>query len=145
MVKKDGVHPETGEVVEQAEPVIVGEGFQRRAVGVHDQLYDEFERYKPDPTPMAPPIGYNPQPSLAEQIRAMVRSSQLALEAERLGAETFEEADDFEMDDVDPSSPYEENFDPVPARELKARRKKAEDEAAAAAAAEAAKAPPATT
>lgn len=67
----------------------------------------------PDPVPMAPPIGYNPQPSLFEQVRAMVQSEHLRREAEAAGYESFEEADDFEIDDdpVDPTIPYEEKFD----------------------------------
>lgn len=76
---------------------------------------DEHGREMPDPTPIAPPVGYNRQPSLAEQIRAMVRSERLRQEAEAQGFETFEEADDFDVgDDLDPSSPYEEVFDPLP-------------------------------
>lgn len=67
----------------------------------------------PNPTPVAPPVGYKRQPSLTEQIRAMVRSEALRQAAEAEGVETFEEADDFEVDDYDPTSPYEEVFDPV--------------------------------
>lgn len=74
---------------------------------------DENGHEIPDPTPMAPPIGYKRQPSLAEQIRAMVRSEKLRQEAEEAGAETFDEADDFDVgDDYDPRSPYEHDFDP---------------------------------
>lgn len=81
-----------------------------------------------DGTPVAPPIGYRPQPSLASQIRMMVRSEQLRMEAEKAGMETFEEADDFDVgDDFDPTSPYENDFDP-PIREVfaevEAQRKK---------------------
>lgn len=81
-----------------------------------------------DGTPVAPPIGYRPQPSLASQIRMMVRSEQLRMEAEKAGMETFEEADDFDVgDDFDPTSPYENDFDP-PIREVfaevEAERKK---------------------
>lgn len=66
-------------------------------------------------TPVAPPIGYKKQPSMFENIRNMVRSERLAQEAEALGAETFEEADDHEIgDDYEPSTPYEMNFDPPP-------------------------------
>lgn len=76
---------------------------------------DEHGRELPDPTPIAPPVGFRRQPSLAEQIRAMVRSERLRQEAEAQGFETFEEADDFEVgDDYDPTSPYEEVFDPHP-------------------------------
>lgn len=65
--------------------------------------------------PVAPPIGYKKTPSLAEQIRLMVRSERMRQAALEAGAETFEEADDFDVgDDFDPSSPYEETFDPIP-------------------------------
>lgn len=66
-----------------------------------------------DPTPIAPPLGYTRQPSLAEQIRAMVVSEKLRLEAMEAGAETFEESDDFDVgDDFDPQSEWENDFDP---------------------------------
>lgn len=59
----------------------------------------------PDPTPVAPPVGYKKQPSMADIIREQVRLAKLAEEA---GVETFEEANDFEVgDDFDPDSPYE--------------------------------------
>lgn len=78
-----------------------------------------------DPTPIAPPIGFKRTPSLAEQIRDMVRSEALRAEVEKAGAETFEEADDFDVDDdFDPTSPYEADFD-VPVAEL--RRRQQED------------------
>lgn len=68
----------------------------------------------PDPTPIAPPVGYVKQPSLVEQIRAMVRSEKLRQEAEGMGAGSFEEEDDFDVgDDYDPSSPYEADFEPM--------------------------------
>lgn len=68
----------------------------------------------PDSTPLAPPVGYERQPSLAEQIRAMIVGEKLRAEVEAAGAETFEEADDFDVgDDYDPTSPYEANFDPM--------------------------------
>lgn len=93
------------------------------------QVHDARGYEIPDDTPIAPPVGYKAQASLAEQIRAMVRSERLAIEAERAGYETFEEADDFDVgDDYDPSSPYEEVFDPTPAKELKNRKEKAEKE-----------------
>lgn len=75
---------------------------------------DELGREIPDPVPMAPPVGYQRQPSLTERIRDMVRSEHLRIAALEAGQETFEEADDFEVgDDLDPSTPYEEVFDPV--------------------------------
>jgi len=67
----------------------------------------------PDPTVIEPPLGYVPQPDLMEQMRAMVRN-ELSRIAEQQEFESFEEADDFDIDDdpVDYSSPYELYFDP---------------------------------
>lgn len=69
----------------------------------------------PDPTIVDPPIGYVAQPDLMELMRRMVRQEMSAL-AENAEFETFDEADDFDIDDdpVDYSSPYEEYFDPSP-------------------------------
>ncbi|UIW10386.1 hypothetical protein [Flyfo microvirus Tbat2_144] len=70
----------------------------------------------PDPTVIAPPIGTIRQPPLHELIRQMIRSEQLAQYAENQEADTFEEADDFDVEDddtIDPTSPYEEQFEPV--------------------------------
>lgn len=79
-------------------------------------LTPEGNALQPDPTPMQPPLGYKRQPSMVEHIRNMVRSEHLRLAAEQSGAETFEEADDFDIDDdlPEPSSAYEfeENFEP---------------------------------
>lgn len=78
-----------------------------------DRLFegDPRRRYEyPDSTPMAPPIGYNPQPSMFEQMRAMQEAQRSMLLAGQ--DETFEEADDFDIEDdpADPSTPYEEFF-----------------------------------
>lgn len=94
----------------------------------------------PDPRPMSPPVGYNRQPSLAEQMREMVRDhkAMMALAGDDT-VETFEEADDFDIgDDIDLSTPYEESFDPLgrssftPLAEV-ARQEQAANEAAKAA------------
>lgn len=67
----------------------------------------------PDPTVIEPPLGYIPQPDLMEQMRRMVQN-----EMSRIAAlqefETFEEADDFDIDEdpVDYTTPYEMYFDP---------------------------------
>lgn len=69
---------------------------------------------KLDPTPMAPPIGYKKHPSMVEIVRDMVRSERLAQEARQAGAESFEDAEDFDVSD-DPEllrSPYENLHDP---------------------------------
>lgn len=78
----------------------------------------------PDPTPVAPPIGYKRKKSMFElqrdQVRAAIR--EISAEAGRAGRETFEEADDFDVgdDEDDPRTPYEGNFDPMSADDLAA-------------------------
>lgn len=87
---------------------------ERRVKGAHLK-YDDDGRELMDPTPIAPPIGYKKSPTIAEQIRTMIRSEKLRQEAEEAGYESFEEADDFDVgDDFDPKSPYEEVFEPMP-------------------------------
>jgi len=73
----------------------------------------------PDPTPIAPPIGYKRQPTMVEIVRDMVRSERLAQEALASGHETFEESEDFDIGDdpEDLRSGFENDFDP-PVREL---------------------------
>jgi len=85
------------------------------STGKRGRYLDDRRREIPDPKPLAPPLGYKREPSLAERIREMVRGERLAAEARASGKETFEEADDFAIDDeFDPNSPYEEDFDPPP-------------------------------
>lgn len=81
--------------------------------GLRHRLLDTKRREKPDPLPMQPPIGYKKTPSLSEQIRDMIRSEKLAQDLAAQGVETFEEADDFDIPDdpVDPSTPYEADFE----------------------------------
>lgn len=79
---------------------------------------DDQGREIPDPTPMAPPVGFVKQAHLWETLRMkqLIRSEALAMMAEREGFESFEEADDFDIPDdpIDPTSPYEDVFDPHP-------------------------------
>lgn len=80
---------------------------------------DEKGHEIPDSTPMALPVGFKRPESLQDQIRRLIRSERLAMEASSLGRETFEEADDFDVgDDYDPTSPYEEVFEPREAPEV---------------------------
>lgn len=76
---------------------------------------DEKGREIPNPNPLEIPAGFKRPDTLAEQVRRLVKSSLLAEQAQDQGFETFEESEDFEIDDdmFDPSSPYEEVFDPV--------------------------------
>lgn len=76
-------------------------------------LLDDNGHEIPDPTPVALPSGFKRPETLAEQVQRLVRSS-ISRHAEAQGHETWEEANDFEVDDdFDPSTPYEEFFDPV--------------------------------
>lgn len=66
-----------------------------------------------DPVPLAPPVGYKKHPSMVEIVRDMVRSQRLAEEAAAAGHETFEESEDFDIDDeYRLESPWENEFDP---------------------------------
>lgn len=85
----------------------------RRQKEAH-QKYENGEEIM-DPTPIAPPVGYKKAPTIAEQVRNLIRSERLRHEAEAQGYESFEESDDFNVgDDFDPRSPYEEVFEPTP-------------------------------
>lgn len=68
----------------------------------------------PDPVPIAPPVGYKRQPTMVELMRATLHSEMLRRELAASGAETLEEADDFEVGDDPPSleSGYENDLDP---------------------------------
>lgn len=65
----------------------------------------------PDQTPVAVPA-YIKKYDQRDTIKELIRQA-LSQEAHNAGYETFEEADDFDVgDDYDPTSPYEECFDP---------------------------------
>jgi len=95
---------------------IVGEEQEplKRVRPQHTSLFKNGREY-PDPTPVAPPLGFIKQPTLAETMRQMIVGEALRRHARESGLETFDEADDFNVgDDFDPSSPYEETFEPPP-------------------------------
>lgn len=80
---------------------------------VQSLYLDEFGREKPNPIPLEPPVGYVKRPTIAETMRQMIR--QASEEAKMAGAETEEEANDFDIDDeFDPTTPYEHDFEPDP-------------------------------
>ena len=78
----------------------------------------------PDPNPVEIPAGFRKPETLAEMVQRMVRGRVSEI-AESEGYETFEEADDFEIADDeymdDPSTPYEEEFDPMLGRGITAQ------------------------
>lgn len=82
-------------------------------------MVDDVKPYRPgrventDPTPMEIPAGFRKPETMEEMVQRLVRR-QVSDAAEAAGAESFEESEDFDVDDMfDPSSPYEEVFDPV--------------------------------
>lgn len=73
---------------------------------------DENGHELPDDTPVAMPLGFTRQPTLIETIRAVIRTEASAAAASS-GYGSFEEEDDFDVDDeVDPKTPWEEVFEP---------------------------------
>jgi len=72
----------------------------------------ENGREMPDPQPHTPSIKARRAASIRDHVVDVVRSEQFRRLMEESGEETFEEADDFDIDDdFDPSSPYEEFFE----------------------------------
>lgn len=70
--------------------------------------YDEEGRFEiPDPRPVAVPAGMRRPLTIQEEIKRAIRAEMSQVAADQ-GFETFEEADDFEVDeDPELSSPYE--------------------------------------
>ena len=72
--------------------------------------YDHRNREIPDNTPVALPVGYNAPETLAETIQRMVKNNEYLKHFD--GAETEEEANDFEVDGNDDlmfASPHQFN------------------------------------
>lgn len=76
--------------------------------------FDTENNFYPDPTVIAPPVGFIDQPSMFEVVRSMVHNARLQQELDEAGAETFEESDDFDVGDEDEAalSGYENDFEP---------------------------------
>ena len=70
--------------------------------------FDEAGNFLPDPQPIAPPIGYVQEESMFDRVRNLVRR-ELSQVAASQDFETFEESDDFDVDDDRSEflSPYE--------------------------------------
>lgn len=85
------------------------DGVQRRAI------LDEKGREILDPIGVAPPVGYEKPFDMFAHMQNLIRSEHVRLAAMEAGAETFDEADDFDIEDdpADPTSQFEEQFDPV--------------------------------
>lgn len=79
---------------------------------------DDSGHEVPDKTPLELPVGFKQQETVAQMVARLVRRD-VSLYAAQHGAETFDEADDFEIDDdPEPFSPFETDFDPTLGREL---------------------------
>ncbi len=73
----------------------------------------------PSDVPLTIPIGFSIPETLNEQVARLVRHHRFAEALGDAEGETFEEADDFDVgEDFDPSSPYEQVFDPILNREV---------------------------
>lgn len=82
-------------------------------------ILDENGHEVGDPIPVAPPVGLTRRPTMAEQIQTMIRR-EMSNRAQAEGFETFDEAEDFDIDDdpLDPRTPYEAVFDPPQQKEI---------------------------
>lgn len=69
----------------------------------------------PDDQPIAVPAGFKVPETMEQMMRRLLRSPEFSRAADADDIDTFEDAEDFEIDDdtFDPHSPYEEVFDPV--------------------------------
>jgi hypothetical protein len=65
-----------------------------------------------DPRPMEMPVGFEKPDSIQEIIRKLITDPAIRNDLDQAGIETFDEADDFEIEDDEPISPHEDNFDP---------------------------------
>jgi len=67
----------------------------------------------PDPTPVALALKFKKPLSIQEQMMQMIRADDFRKALLNRDVETFEEADDFDVDDdsFDPTTPYEQDFD----------------------------------
>lgn len=100
---KKGVEPEFW-----IPPVFDQDGVQASSgIGVDGKEYG-------DPVPMAPPVGFTAPPDLMSMIRRMVQAEDIRKAQDAAGFETFEEADDFDIEDdpLDALTPYEKIFYP---------------------------------
>ena len=97
-------------------PLLGPRVYEERPRGVY---IDEHGRECPDPTPVAPPINLGRHPSLEVMVQSLVRGELLRQHALQQKKMTFEEFDDLDIPDdpIDPSTPWENDFDP-PIREV---------------------------
>lgn len=74
--------------------------------------YNEKGEEIMDPRPLSSRVGLKQPETLAQQIARILHSERAKEYAKSQGRETFEEADDFDVeDDIEMNSPYEQHFD----------------------------------
>lgn len=79
-------------------------------------LIDSKGREVPDPIPVADEVPFATPISEYDRIRGLIRT-EMSRAAASQQFETFEEADDFDLEDEEWATPYEEVFDPGPGPE----------------------------
>lgn len=101
---------------------------------ITDKNHPLYGREILDPNPLQPAAGIKPPPSLLSQMQTQIRIAKMA-ELDAL-VETEEEADDFEIPDdpADPTTRWENDFEPS-LREMRLNRENIERQLAAAEAA----------
>lgn len=76
--------------------------------------YNERGEELPDSRPVALPVGFRHPKSIQQTIRDLIQNEEYRAALDRVGVDTFDEADDLSDDDSDGfQSPYEEDFDPL--------------------------------
>jgi hypothetical protein len=78
---------------------------------------DQDGREHPDPVPMSPPVSLGRQrDTLVDTIKRLIAEETFRQAVDAEGFETFEEAEDFDIEDdpMDPKTPYEAVFEPPP-------------------------------
>lgn len=94
-------------------------------MGIENKMssYNERGEEIPDSRPTELAINFKAPVALEDRIHQLVTGAMAQRELDAAGMETFAEADDFETDDLDPTTPYEESFDPlhIAAREQEIR------------------------
>lgn len=100
--------------VEFVEEFVTKPTFDDDGVQVSSGIGVDGREY-PDPVPMAPPIGYNEPPDLMSMIKRMVHHELFSRAVDEAGYETFDESDDFGIEDDpgDPLTDYERVFEPA--------------------------------
>lgn len=85
------------------------------------QFFNKSGEILPDDTPMNLELQLNPPLSLEERVSRLLHSRQLADLANSQGLESFEESEDFDVDDdFDPQTPWEQDFELASVRSVQA-------------------------